>query len=88
MRLSALRTSTSPLPTCGGASTSLETRARQRTSPFAVSTAMTSPASVATAAVRRSAPTPLESRVSTDVRQRSSPLATSKRASVPSRAAA
>src|SRR2546423_5190734 len=88
MRLSTLRTSTRPAPMVGAASTSLDTRARQRGFPSPASSAMTTPSSVATTTVRASAPTPPESRRSVETRQRSLPLAASSRATVPSRAAA
>jgi hypothetical protein len=62
MRLSALRASTSPPATRGVASTSLDTRARQRGLPVSASSANRSPRSEATATVRVLAPTPAERR--------------------------
>jgi hypothetical protein len=83
-----LRTSTKPPATAGAASTSLDTRARQRTAPLAGSSATTSPSSLTTATVRSSAPTPPESLSRRSSRQRVSPLTASSRVTVPSRAAA
>src|SRR5262245_11555548 len=88
MRLSALRTSTRPSPTFGAASTSLDTRERQRTWPLSASSAMTSPSSEATTTRPPSVPTAPEMRAFTDTRQRDWPEVASMAATVPLREAA
>src|SRR5512134_3406677 len=85
MRLSALRASTSPPATRGVASTSLDTRARQRGLPVSASSANRSPRSDATATVRVLAPTPAERRTASSTCHSSSPLAAFRRVTEPSR---
>jgi len=83
MRLSMLRTSTRPPLTVGAASTSLDTRARQRSLPSFGSSAITSPSSVVTTTVLALAPGPAESVLEGLTRQTSRPVAASTRATVP-----
>ena len=88
IRLSAVRASTSPPATRGAASTSDETRARQRGVPLSASSTISSPLSVPTATSLPSVPTPPESGEPADTFQIGLPVAASSLVTVPSRAAA